>query len=260
MIFERLLRKRKNITIILIIALASAITTLYLIQIEWQKKTENIKVMTWNIHTGVGIDDQYDIDRITKIIKSYKADIVALQEVNEQIVRYIAKRLDMEYFYGEEFDGEDGNAILSKYPIEEVEIIYLPPEDDRSIIKSEIIINAEKWNVFVTHLSLRDRENNLIQTEYILNKVINSNLKRVILMGDFNFGPDSEQYNKITKNEQLKLRDTYKYLNEDLGLTFRTNFLFRRIDFIFCSSDLKPTISEVVYSFASDHCALVTTF
>ncbi|MFX1340465.1 MAG: endonuclease/exonuclease/phosphatase family protein [Promethearchaeota archaeon] len=257
---KHLLQKRNNITILMIITLASAITTIYLIQIEWQQNTERIKVMTWNIHTGVGIDDKYDIGRITEEIKSNKADIVGLQEVNEKIARRIAKRLDMEYFYHDELDGEDGNAILSKYHIEDVEIIYLSPKDDRSIIKAEIIINTEKWNIFVTHLSLRNREDNLIQTEYILNKVIKANLKRVILVGDFNFGPDSEQYNKITTNEPLKLMDTYKHLNEDRGLTFRTNYLFRRIDFIFCSTDLEPQTSEVIYSFASDHCAVMTTF
>ena len=117
MIFERLLRKRKNITIILIIALASAITTLYLIQIEWQKKTENIKVMTWNIHKGVGIDNQYDIDRISSVIKNNNPDIIGLQEVEEDIVADIADELDMEYFFGSDFDDDEGNAILSKYPI-----------------------------------------------------------------------------------------------------------------------------------------------
>jgi len=260
MIFERLLRKRKNITIILIIVLASAITTLYLIQIEWQKKTENIKVMTWNIHKGVGIDNQYDIDRISSEIKNNNPDIIGLQEVEEDMVADIADELDMEYFFGSDFDDDEGNAILSKYPIEEVENLYLFPDDERSLIKAKIIINSEKWNIFITHLSLRNREDNLIQIDYILSKVLKGYTRRVVLIGDFNFGPDSEQYKKILNHENIQLMDTYHYLNEDSGLTFRTNFLFRRIDFIFCSSDLKPTISEVVYSFASDHCALVTTF
>ncbi len=260
MMFERFLRKRKNLTILIMITLASAITTLYLIQIEWQKKTENIKLMTWNIHNGEGIDDEYDLDRIINVINDNDPDIVGLQEVEEYMVVDIADELDMEYFFGSDFDDDEGNAILSKYPIEEVENLYLSPDDERSLIKAEIIINSEKWNIFITHLSLRSQEDNLIQINYILSKVLKGYTEHIVLIGDFNFGPDSEQYKKIVNHENIQLMDTYHYLNEDSGLTFRTNFLFRRIDFIFCSSDLKPTISEVVYSFASDHCALVTTF
>ena len=260
MMLDRFLQNRKNLTILMIITLASAITTLYLIQIEWQKKPENIKVMTWNIHNGVGIDDQYDIDRISSVIKTQNPDIIGLQEVEEDMVVNIADKLDMEYFFGADFVDDEGNAILSKYPIEDVQNLYLSPDNERSLIRAEIIIDSEKWYIFIIHLSLRPTEYNLMQTEQILSKVLKGYSKRVILIGDFNFGPDSEQYEKIVNHETIRLIDTYRHLNEDSGLTFRTNYLFKRIDYIFCSSDLKPTISEVEHSFASDHCALLTTF
>jgi endonuclease/exonuclease/phosphatase family metal-dependent hydrolase len=260
MMLDRFLRNRKNISILMIITLASAITTLYLIQIEWQKKTENIKVMTWNIHNGVGIDDQYDIDRISSVIKTQNPDIIGLQEVEEDMAAYIADELDMEYIFGADYDDDEGNAILSKYPIEDVQNLYLSPDNARSLIRAEIIIDSEKWYFFITHLSLRPTEDNLRQTKQILSKVLKGYSRRVVLIGDFNFGPDSEQYDKILHHETIRLIDTYRHLNEDSGLTFRTDYLFRRIDYIFCSSDLKPTISEVVHSFSSDHCALLTTF
>jgi len=143
--FERHSLNRKKLTILLIITLASAITTLYLIQIEWQKKTNNISIMTWNIHKGVGVDSQYNIDRISSLIKESNPDIIGLQEVEEDMVSEIADDLDMEYFFGSDFDDEEGNAILSKYPIENVENLYLSPDDERSLIKAQIKINSEKW-------------------------------------------------------------------------------------------------------------------
>jgi len=257
---KRNFKKKPIYSSILIIVIITSITSLYLIQIESQKRTENIKIMTWNIHKGKGIDNEYNLDRIIRVINDNNPNIIGLQEVEEDLVVKIAEELNMEYFFGSDLDDEEGNAILSKYPIEEAENLYLSPDDERSLIKAEIIIKSEKWNVFITHLSLRNREDNLIQIDYILSNVLKGYTRRIVLMGDFNFGPDSEQYKKITNNEELKLRDTYSYLNEDSGLTFRTNFLFRRIDYIFGSSDLKPIISEVIYSQASDHCAVSTTF
>jgi endonuclease/exonuclease/phosphatase family metal-dependent hydrolase len=258
--FKLNFKKKQILSAILIIASIISITSLYLIQIEYQERTKNIKIMTWNIHKGIGIDNEYDLDRIVNTIKDKKPDIVGLQEIEENMAAKIADKLNMEYFFGADFEDEEGNAILSKYPIEEIENLYLSPDDERSLIRAEIVINSEIWNIFITHLSLRNREDNLIQIESILSKELKGYTKRVILLGDFNFGPESEQYKKILNNENIELKDTYRYLNEDSGLTFRTNFLFRRIDYIFCSSDLKPTVSEVVYSSASDHCALITTF
>ena len=75
-------------------------------------------------------------------------------------------------------------------------------------------------------------------------------------MGDLNFAPLSPPYAELI----IKLRDSYEYLNEDNGYTFRSNDRFKRIDYIFCSFDLEPIKSEVLCSDASDHCAVITTF
>jgi endonuclease/exonuclease/phosphatase family metal-dependent hydrolase len=252
---------RKQISVLsLTLGLITAITSLYLIQVESQGNTESINIMTWNVHKGIGMDNKYDLDRIASIIKDQQAAIVGLQEIEEEMAADIADELNMEYFFGSDFDDDEGNTLLSKYPIEKVENIYLAPDHERSLIKAEITINSEKWYVFITHLSLRDQEDNYLQIDYILSKVLKSYSSHVVFVGDFNFGPNSDQYNRIMNNEDIKLKDTYSNLNEDSGLTFRTNFLFRRIDYIFCSLDLKPTTSEVIYNYASDHCAVITTF
>lgn len=257
---KRILERKQVFTIVLTLGLMSSTSFLYLIQIEYQQKRSNVKVMTWNIHKGINIDGEFNLERIIKTIKENQPDIVGLQELDEEIAKKIADKLDMDYFFGADLDDDEGNAILSKYTIKEAEKIYLSPDDERSLVKAKILVKSEKWNIFITHLSLRSRENNLKQVEDILTKVLKKYSENVLLLGDFNFGPNSEQYQKIINHNNPKLIDTYHNLNEDLGLTFRTNFLFRRIDYIFCSSNLKPTISEVVYSQASDHCAVMTTF
>ena len=254
---------RKSLETIIIILFLCLLWVSVLISLDLRlTKTEgDLKVMTWNIHGGTGTDEKKDIDRTIDEIKKINPDILGLQEISdEEMINKIADRLDMEFFFGNDFEDTEGNGLLSKYPIEEAENIYLKPGKRSSIIKAKILIDDEEWTILVTHLSLRPQEDNLIQAEDITMNVLGKNSKRVILMGDFNFGPASEQYRKITTNEKVKLRDTYGYLNYEEGSTFRSNFLFRRIDFIFASVDIEPRTSKVICSEASDHCAVITTF
>jgi len=49
--------------------------------------SKTIRIMTYNIHHGAGIDGKVDIDRIAKVIARENADIVALQEVDRGVER-----------------------------------------------------------------------------------------------------------------------------------------------------------------------------
>ena len=94
---------------------------------DLQTKSEgDVKVMTWNIHGGTGTDNEEDIERTIREIKKNKPDILALQEVsNEKMILKIADELDMNFFFGQDYEDNEGNALLSDYPITEAENIYL---------------------------------------------------------------------------------------------------------------------------------------
>src|ERR671939_18988 len=49
------------------------------------KKT--LKVMTYNIHVGVGMDKKLDLQRIADVIRQEKPDLVGLQEVDRNVKR-----------------------------------------------------------------------------------------------------------------------------------------------------------------------------
>src|SRR5213082_4003434 len=49
--------------------------------------TKKIRVMTYNIHVGVGMDKKLDLPRIAAVIKDQRADIVGLQEVDRGVER-----------------------------------------------------------------------------------------------------------------------------------------------------------------------------
>ncbi len=63
-------------TSFLVIILTSGITA--------EAKTVPVRVMSYNIHFGVGMDGKYDLERIANVIQNSKVDIGGLQEVDVQ--------------------------------------------------------------------------------------------------------------------------------------------------------------------------------
>src|ERR1043166_6137788 len=51
-----------------------------------------LRVMTYNIHVGVGMDKKLDLQRIANVIKAQRPDLVGLQEVDRGVER--TKRID----------------------------------------------------------------------------------------------------------------------------------------------------------------------
>ena len=88
-----------------------------------------LRVMSWNIHKGIGgLDRRYDLDRIIAVLKYYDPDIVLLQEVAQGIHRLrghnqaelLTNALGLQAtFYPEhQFKvGTYGNLILARWPI-----------------------------------------------------------------------------------------------------------------------------------------------
>ncbi len=105
-----------------------------------ESTTRLLRVLTYNIHHGVGIDNKLDLDRIAKFIVNNKIDIAAVQEVDSCTERtgkintpsYLAEKTGMEFAFGGniKFDGGSyGNLILSKFPILNCLNITLPNID-----------------------------------------------------------------------------------------------------------------------------------
>ena len=87
-----------------------------------------IRVATYNIKHGRGMDGVLDLERTLATLKSLNADVIALQEVDDQARRsggvdqasWLAERLGMHAAYGAFMDfqgGRYGLAILSRRPI-----------------------------------------------------------------------------------------------------------------------------------------------
>lgn len=97
-----------------------------------------IRVVTWNIHKGIGgMDRRYDFDRVAEVLRRIDADLALLQEVSDDLPRskfhdqaeMLAEALNMPHlaFHPEHrFSmGGYGNAILSRWPLTHVHHVDL---------------------------------------------------------------------------------------------------------------------------------------
>lgn len=97
-----------------------------------------LSVVSWNIHKGIGgLDRRYRIDRVISVLAGISPDIALLQEVTDGLPRahfhdqaaLLAEALDMRHVaFGPQHRfsvGGYGNAILSRWPLSQVEHIDL---------------------------------------------------------------------------------------------------------------------------------------
>lgn len=239
----------------------------------------NIKVMTYNIHSGIGMDKKLDLDRIAKIIIEQNADIVSLNEIENNVkktdcinqVEYIAKKTNMYFAFGPNLIGDDGcngkgefgNAILSKYKIisfQNHQLFRKNKEEPRGCLEAAIEIDGKKYTFLTAHLDCHRQEeirNN--QARDIL-KIIREKEMPVIFAGDMNAyirtdGNDVENAAKIfTSNlyDTININPSQKYSKTLIGGK-------NRIDFIFVNKILEDSIlsykilNDGIAAIASDH-------
>ena len=175
-------------------------------------KPLRIRVMTYNIHHGQGMDQKIDLPRIAAVIKEAKADVVALQEVDVKTQRVggvdqaaeLGRLTGMHHAFGKAMDysgGEYGNAILSRWKIEAVANHALPHtqgNEPRAALDAVIRL-GEKGHCFSfisTHLDFKpaseDRTNQVKKlNELFANADENDALPR-LLLGDMNATPTSD--------------------------------------------------------------------
>ena len=218
---------------------------------------DGLKILTYNIQQGYNEDGLKNFNGQLDLIREIDADIIGLQESdtnriaggNADIVRYFADRLHMYSYYGPKVvPGTFGIALLSKYPIENPRSYYMYSQlEQTAAIVAQIIVGGETFNVFVTHLG---NGGPLIQQEHFLAEVVGKT--NVIAMGDFNFNPDSEQYEltRQTLDDAWLLR--WPEDVDDQGV-----HLEKRIDHIFVSPATQVLDARYLITPESDHPAMV---
>ena len=238
---------------------------------------KTIRVMTYNIHVGVGMDKKLDLARIAKVINEQKPDLVGLQEVDRGVERTqrldeiaeLARLTKMDYAFAFNLPyqgGQYGVAILSRLRILATEHRHyknLREAERRGFIRAEVIAHGQRLNFVTTHLDYQYEDGRVFETEQLLD-----GLKDVkgplIVVGDFNDVPSGGAYKFMRQSfDDAWIRQSYRIWrdgsNHAEGFSYPADKPTKRIDYIFTrrSDEISMKRAWVVETLASDHVPVV---
>lgn len=228
-----------------------------------------IRVMSYNIHVGVGMDKKLDLQRIADVINKERPDLVGLQEVDRGVERTqrkdeiveLAALTRMEYAFAHNLDyqgGQYGVAILSRYPIRASDHRMFQNRREterRGMIRVEVRIDGKPTNFVTTHLDYQFPDGRLFEAEQLLAYL--KDVKGVLIVaGDFNEEPNGTTHKlMLTWFSDAWLSNPEKLM----GFSYPADKPLKRIDYIFfrSSDGVKAKRSWVVETLASDHIPVV---
>ncbi|WP_327368779.1 endonuclease/exonuclease/phosphatase family protein [Streptomyces sp. NBC_01217] len=239
-----------------------------------------LRVATYNIHAGAGMDNVFDLDRQTAELRSLDADVIGLQEVDvhwgtrsewRDLAAELAERLRMHisfapiYSLDPETPGaprrEFGVAVLSRYRIvraENHEITRLStqvpnpvPAPAPGFGEAVLRVKGLPVHVYVTHLDYRAdpsvRTAQVADTRRVMaeDRAPGRQKVRQILLGDFNAAPAAPELAPLWQ----ELTDI-----EPGGPTYPAQDPVQRIDYVAVSKDsVRVRHAAVAETLASDH-------
>ncbi|MFL6144209.1 MAG: endonuclease/exonuclease/phosphatase family protein [Labedaea sp.] len=239
---------------------------------------DSIRVLTFNMHTGIGEDGRLDLTRTAATIRDSGADVVGLQEVDvhwaarsefRDQAADLAALLGMRAFFAPIYDlppdtegaprRQYGVAVLSRLPLlatENHQITRLSTQDPNPVpapapgfAEAVVLARGGPVHVYVTHLDFRPdpavRARQVADTVRILDE--DRRGARQVLLGDLNATPDAPELAPLLH----RLGDGWAGTGP--GLTYPAAAPVKRIDFVAVSANLRVRAATVLDSAASDH-------
>jgi endonuclease/exonuclease/phosphatase family metal-dependent hydrolase len=237
-----------------------------------------LRVLGYNIHTGIGTDGALDLARTAAVIRDSRADVVGLEEVDvhwdarsdfRDQARDLARMLDMRVFFAPIYDlppltegaprRKYGVAILSRYPIRDTDNHWITrlstqepnpvPKPAPGFAEAVVVVRGVPVHVYTTHLDFRAdpavREAQVADTLRILGE--DPRGARQVLLGDFNAEPGAPELAPLW----TRLSDVWTAAEP--GFTYPAAAPAKRIDFVTVSNGIHPRGAMVVDTLASDH-------
>ena len=231
-----------------------------------------IRILSYNIHHGEGVDGKLDLERIARVIRDANPDLVALQEVDQGTSRTgkvdqaaeLARLCKMKMVFGANLQyggGQYGNAILSRHPIKNSQNRKLPnrsAREPRGVLWAEITIDGIKNPIhfYATHFDhVKDPSNRIDSAKAIDSSLPKNPVAWTFLAGDIN---------DVIGSQPLKILEKRWLRSNNVVLpTIPVKKPTRQIDFVFSLRDqaARCVQSKVLKeSVASDHRAFLAVF
>ena len=224
-----------------------------------------LRVMSYNIHVGVGMDNKLDLQRIADVINTAQPDLVGLQEVDRGVKRTegkdeiaeLAAMTKMKYAFAPNLDyqgGKYGVAILSRFPIKNTEHRMFENKREaerRGMLRIEVEVEGKTLNFVTTHLDYQFEDGRLFETEQML-KFLESVKGPTIVVADLNDIPAGSAYKLMrTKFDDAWVASGVK----TEGFSYPADKPVKRIDHIFYrpGDRMRAKKAWVIETLASDH-------
>ncbi|MBR5052468.1 MAG: endonuclease/exonuclease/phosphatase family protein [Bacteroidaceae bacterium] len=182
------------------------------------KKVRNLRLTSYNIQHGEGLDKKIDHARQAKILRKDRTQVAAIQEVDSVTRRNgglysleeIGRKAKMFSTFAPAINfqgGKYGIGILSKKQPMSVRRIALPGREEPRML---LVAEFKHYVVACTHLSLTD-EDRMLSIPIIVEEAKKWS-KPFILMGDLNDEPGMPFYKEMQKH--------FLFLNPSYDKTF----------------------------------------
>ena len=233
----------------------------------------SLRIMTYNIQHGAGLDQKIDLLRTSQTINAAHPDIVALQEVDQGVERTARRDLTAElaaltgmtgvftnnfHYQG----GNYGNAVLTRLPIKRWTNLHykmIRPGEQRGLLQLVLDAHGREIVFMNTHIDYRaDDTERLMNVAQIIETAKNYAPRPVVICGDFNDLPGSRTHRMMKQ----QFDDSWELAGKGDGLSYPAGTPHKRIDYIWIPKDklLVPLTIEVIDTQASDHRPVVATF
>ena len=217
-----------------------------------------VKVVSWNLSFAEKLDSA--IDALTNVDELKEADILLLQEMDEEGVELLSQKLGYNYVYypasiHRRHNRNFGNAVLTKWEITRHEKILLPKSESsnkhtRNVVKANIMISDQEVIAYSAHF----------ETFWILQP---TDQRQVVSLADqIDIGNEivyiGGDFNSITKGSIAYLEGRFgelglRRLSKNTGYTFEYFGIKLTLDHIFASGVDEFEAGVWRGSDASDH-------
>lgn len=219
------------------------------------------RLMCYNVHNCVGLDDSLSCERIARIINDADVEAVALQELDSMTARYpghdmlseVAALTSMHPTYAASIDyrgGKYGIGILTREKPLSFRRVPLPCSSEP---RSLLIVELEDYYYCCTHLSLHEVDR--IESVRIITRELAQLDKPALIAGDFNALPNSLPMMAMQRQFDI-------FAKQGSPFTFPADKPEREIDYICLykgAGDVAEVVSHTVVSapVESDHAPIV---
>lgn len=237
-----------------------------------------IRVISYNIRTGIGMDVKYRLERIIDTLQSYGGDLIALQEVDvhwgdrtsyDNQVQLLATALHMESFFAPIYTlppnttdappRQYGLAVLSRFPFKTQQnrlMTRLSTQEPNPTPKpapgfADVTLAVAGRTLRLLNVQLDYRPDPRVRELQVVDilQATPAPLQYTLLVGDFNAEPNAPELAPL----YVRWTDSWTEHGQGAGLTYPADKPAKRIDGILVSAGLKVKQIFVGESLASDH-------